>query len=266
MLYKYCDTRGFDILKNSRLLIKKVDNFNDPFELLLGIDVDTAHNIIQKEYKENPNIINSWKSLLDSKNIKYDKDSNEDILEKIIEFQIIDFENNVPNILRNQEMGVVCFSESPDVIQMWAHYTENHTGIVVGIEESEFVNDKQAIITVCYRDKMVLFPITMIPEKLDQYVQKYIRDALGRKETHWNYEKEVRLYVSLEEKDEDGNYYKIIPASSIKEIYLGLRSSETTKLVAECIKQREEYKYLKVYKMSKHKRAYKFNPQEIFFD
>ena len=63
-------------------------------------------------------------------------------------------------------MGVVCLSEAMNVIQMWAHYTENHKGIVVGIEESEFVSDRQAIVPVSYRDEMVLFPITGKPEGL----------------------------------------------------------------------------------------------------
>jgi hypothetical protein len=267
MLYKYCKTDGFDILKNCRLRLNRIENFNDPFELVFGIDEDTAPSNIKKEYEENPNIINAWAHTLDEQNISCDKTSPEDVLEKFIKFQIKDF-NRVTKILWehwNEKMGIVCFSESSDVIQMWAHYTENHKGIVVGIEESEFVKDKEALVTVCYRDKMVLFPVTGTPERLDQYAAKYIPEVVGRKESNWSYEKEIRIYTNLDEKDIDGNYYlKKIPASSIKEIYLGLRSDETTKLIAECIRQREEYKHLKIYKMGKHESAYKLKPQEIF--
>lgn len=265
MLYIYCKSDGFDILKNCRLRLNRFENFNDPFELVFGIDEDTASSNIKRDYEEAPNIINAWAQTLDDQHISYDKSSTEDILEKFAKFQINDFDR-VREIIWagwNEKMGIACFSESPDIIQMWAHYTENHRGIVIGIEESEFVKDKEALVTVCYRDNMVLFPITGIPERLDQNTIKFIPEVVGRKESNWSYEKEIRIYIRLDEKDADGNYYFKIPASSIKEIYLGLRSDETTKLIADCIKQREEYKHLKIYKMRKHKSAYKLEPEEI---
>lgn len=268
MLYKYCKTDGFDILKNRRLRFKRFKDFNDPFELMFGIDEATAPTNLKKECEETPNIINEWAYTLDKQNIAYDKTSREDILDKFTNFQIKDFKN-MPERLRedlNEKMGIVCFSESPDVIQMWAHYTENHKGIVVGIEESELVEDIEHLHlhTVCYRDKMVLFPVTGIPERLNQYATKYFPEVVHRKESNWGYEKEIRIYTELDDKDIDGNYYtQKIPALSIKEVYLGLRSDDTTKLMAECIKQREEYKHLKIFKMMKHKSAYKLEPEEI---
>jgi hypothetical protein len=261
MLYKYCNTKGFDILDNLRLKAGILDNFNDPFELRLGINKDTALNNIKKEYKTNPNIIDDWKQTLYFQKINYDNNSLEDIFKKFTEFQIKDFDEQVPNTLRELELGIICFSESPDVIQMWAHYTDNHTGIVIGIDESNF--DKESIITVCYRDNMVLFPVTGVIDNFDKNVKKYFREVLGRKETKWSYEKEIRLYINLDQKDQDGNYYIEIPASLIREIYLGLRSSEDTRLLAKCIKQKDEYKHLKIFKMLRHESAYKLIPKEI---
>lgn len=265
MLYIYCKTDGFDILKNCRLRLNKFEDFNDPFELVFGIDEDTASSNIEREHEETPNIINAWAQTLDDQNISYDKTSTEDILHNFITFQIEDFKRVIKILWEewNEKMGIVCFSESPDVIQMWAHYTENHKGIVIGMEESEFVKDKEALVTVCYRDNMVLFPVTGIPESLDHHARKYIPEVIGRKESNWSYEKEIRIYIELDEKNIDGNYYFKIPASSIKEIYLGLRSVETTKLIADCIKQRDEYKHLKIFKMMKHKSAYKLVAEEI---
>ncbi len=266
MLYKYCNTNGFDILNNSRLRLARIDSFNDPFELLFGIDEDSAPINIEKEYEENPNIINLWMQILTDQNITYDEASPADILKKFVKFQIGDFKRVLKILWENwnQKMGIVCLSESMDVIQMWAHYTDNHKGIVVGLEEGEFVKDKEAIVTVCYRDKMILFPVTGNLDRLDQYVAKYIPEVVGRKETNWSYEKEIRLYGTLDEKEADGHYYINIPGSSIKEIYLGIRSDETTELIAACIKKREEYKHLKIYKMTKHESTYKLIPQEIY--
>jgi len=203
MLYKYCDTKGFGILEKSSFRLKRFEDFNDPFELVFGVDEDSAPNNIKREYEENSNIIKDWSRILDNKNIEYDKNSKEDILNRFTKFIISEF-IEIPDFLRkhwNDTIGIVCLSESMDNIQMWAHYTENHTGIVVGIEESEFVKDRESIITVCYRDKMVLLLITSYREDFDRNVYKYLREVLSRKETKWSYEKEIRLYVNLDEKD-----------------------------------------------------------------
>ena len=133
----------------------------------------------------------------------------------------------------------------------------------MGIDENQIVNDKEILITVCYRDNMVLFPVTGVIDNFDKNIIKYFREVLGRNEIKWSYEKEIRLYVSLDEKDQDGNYYIEIPASSIREIYLGLRSSEDTRLLAKSIKQKDEYKHLKIFEMVRHESAYKLIPHEI---
>jgi len=267
MLYKYCRTDGFDIVINSRLRLSKIDCLNDPFELAFGIDENSAYLNIQNEYQEDPCIMQRWSSTLDEHGISYDRASPTDILDKFTKFQISDF-RRLPKILWeswNRSMGIACMSETMDIIQMWAHYTNNHKGIVVGLEESEFVTDKEAIITVCYRDKIVLLPVTGCPARLDEYAIKCFRDVLGRKETNWSYEKEIRLYGSLEEQDKDGYYYIEMPKSAIREVYLGLRSDDTTRTTAEYIRKREDYRHVRIFKMLQHKSEFKLTPQEILY-
>lgn len=258
MIYKYCTTDGFDILLKARLKAARIENFNDPFELVFGVDEETAFDNIKKEYENNKNIINNWQYQLDDQKIEYDKNSIKDIIKKITQFQINDLKKGILAIRENwnEKMGVVCLSESADIIQMWAHYTDNHRGIVIGLDENQFVKDKMALVKACCRDEMVLLPVTATPENLNQY-EKYIDDVIRRKESNWKYEKEVRLYANLNERDVDGNYYFNIPPSSITEIYLGLRSHENTEIIAKSIKQRKEYNHLKIYKMDRHASAFK---------
>lgn len=259
MLYKYCNTDGFDILVNHRLKFKKIKDFNDPFELVFGIDEDTALSNIRKEYEENPEIINVWKIALDEHGLTYDKTSLDDILEKTADASIKDTTEGREEMLEelNNKWRIACFSKSPDVIQMWAHYTENHKGIVIGIEESEVIENMEHVVEVCYKDERVSLPISSRLKNVKKDLEGCIPDLVRRKESNWRYEKEKRVYL-----DFNGEYIEL-PASSIREIYLGLRSDEATKLTAECIKQREEYKHLKIYKMNKHKSAYKLVPEEI---
>lgn len=266
MIYKYCKADGFDILNNCRLRFSKLDSFNDPFELMIGIDEETAHINIKKEYDKYPEIIQGWSATLDDQGISYDKNSPEDILNKFTSFQIGDFKKAFKVLWGhyNETMGIVCFSKLPDIIQMWAHYTDNHKGIVVGLDENEFIQDKEMLFTMCYEDDTVLMPITGIPNKLDQNAETLIPEIVRRKESNWGYEKEVRVYATLDEIDSDGYYYyKGIPASAIKEVYLGLRSDDSTKLIADCLRKKTEYEHLKIYKMHKHDIAFKLVPKEI---
>jgi hypothetical protein len=116
---------------------------------------------------------------------------------------------------------------------------------------------------VCYRDKMVLFPVTGNQEKLEQYTAKYIPEVLARKETHWSYEKEIRLCGRLKDKDRDGNYYLKIPRPAIKEIYLGLRSDDKARMEAAYLKEKNEYRHLRIYRMLQHESAFELTPQEL---
>ena len=240
------------------------EDLNDPFEMVFGVDEGSACDNIKKEYESNKNIINDWQKLLDDQKIKYDKNSIEDVLKKVTQFQIKDLKNNIQSIRENwnEKIGIVCLSKSPNIIQMWTHYADYHRGIVIALDENQFVKDRKELVKVCCRDKMVLLPVTTTPEKLEQYV-KYIEHVLRRKESNWRYEKEVRLFVNLHEEDKDGYYYFDIPQSSITEIYLGLMSPETTEIIAKSIKQRKEYNHLRIYKMDRHESAFKLVPKEL---
>ncbi len=259
MLYKYCKTDGFDILLQSRLKATRIEDFNDPFELVFGLDKDTALENIKREFKEDTGLMKMWEVVLGDQGIQFDKSSLEDIMNKVTNFLIRDYSNAAKTMESvYKKIGLICLSEQPDIIQMWAHYTDNHRGIVVGIEKSEFDKDKKGLVPVRYRDKMVLFPIIANPKNIKQH-EKYFLDAINRKETNWGYEKEVRFFANLDEKDD----HRTISASSIKEIYLGLRSHETTEIIAKSIKQRDEYKHLRIYKMYRHESAYKLIPKEL---
>lgn len=264
MLYKYCKTDGFDILLKARLLASRLENINDPFELVFGVDRDDASESIRKELEEDQNLTRAWFHILDEQKISYDKNYLDDIVDKLTQFQIADFERAAQKIwmLWKENMGIVCLSKSADIIQMWAHYTDNHKGIVVGLDENEFIQDKMQLVKVCYQDDMALLPVTAVPEKAKQY-EKYFADVIRRKERMWLYEKEVRLYLDLEEKNTNGNYYVNIPPASITELYLGLRAEETTEIIAKSIKERKEYAHLKIYRMEKHEKVFKLLARKL---
>ncbi len=267
MLYKYCNSDGFDILLHSRLKVTRVSEFNDPFDLAFGMDDETAFERIKAEFEEDPKLIEKWSIELTKLGWSHNKNSIKNMAAKVSEFLIEGQENAIKSTKEffNNMFGITCMSERPDIIQMWSHYANAHKGIVIGLEENEFVGDRAKLVKVTNGKDMVLFPYTAsIPMMSKQVMKEYekgFKDVLGRKESGWCYEEEVRVFEELEEQDKDGNYYVKIPPSSVREIYLGLRSPETSEIIARALKQKKEFRHLKIFRMEKSTKEYKLIPR-----
>ncbi len=269
MLYKYCDTNGFDILVNLRLKASKVNDFNDPFDLAFGMDDTNAFERIKSELEKEPRYMKKWANELTKQGIPHKKNSATAMATVVSKFLIEGQENalRVVEEFFNKKFGITCLSKHPDIIQMWSHYADTHKGIVVGLDENEFVDDSKNLVNVEYKKEMVLLPYTasipIISKRAREEYERKFREVLGRKERNWYYEQEVRLLASLDEQDPDGNYYVEIPPSSIKELYLGIRATKISEIVAKALKHKAEFKHLKIYRMEKSFKAYKLLPKEI---
>jgi hypothetical protein len=265
MIYRYCTTCGFDIHLKLRLKASLISDFNDPFELDFGINTVTAKENILGDLNENPGLIKPWVATLKEQGIEVDEASIDDVVEKMRAFQIRDL-RRVGKDIRNRwlkTLGVCCFSRQFDIIQMWAHYSDNHKGIVVGFDESKLTKVSAEIAEIEYRDDKVQLPVHADPRKIKVF-EPLIKSTLHRKEIKWKYEEEVRIYVGIDEKDVDGNYYyNGVPPESIREIYLGLRSPETTEIVAKDLDRRPHFSHLKVFKMDVSDDEYKLVPRPI---
>lgn len=130
------------------------------------------------------------------------------------------------------QLPTTCFSKSPIVSPMWAHYAKEHTGFVL-----EFDTEKlETCLTGClirdvtYREKPnekledLLFKLSRIGKfrYAAWLLQAAFNSAYFSKYTDWSYEQETRL-IDLEQLSEDINNNKIlfIPSSCITSIIIG---------------------------------------------
>ena len=266
IIYRYCTPAGFDIPLNLRLRASRIDELNDPFELAFGIQTETARADVKKDFEESLELLTQWEVILKEQNISFKEDSIEDLIEKVVDFQISDL-RRVVKLLQDQwkeTHGVSCFSKFPDIIQMWAHYADNHKGLVIGLDEKVLTsNPEEELAIIKYDNDFIRIPVFANPNNIALYAP-YITETFKRKEEKWGYEKEVRVYINLEEKSLDGRFYRNIPAEAVKEIYLGLQTDETTEIIAKEIANREKYKHLNVFKMNVHPDEYKLVPEPIW--
>lgn len=163
-------------------------------------------------------------------------------------FLTIDFKQD-PSLLAFYEDAIgempqlptTCFSKSPTVIPMWAHYANNHEGFSIEIDEqklaaaypeSEFGN-------IDYQDK----PHESIQDTLDRafhigkprymyFLHKAVFSAAYfTKNSCWNYEMERRMVLSTQNvRDDAGLLLLDIPHECVNAIIAGSRATDETKL------------------------------------
>lgn len=117
--------------------------------------------------------------------------------------------------------GICCFSESFDNILMWAHYTDNHSGICVAFD-TDLLEDKDIhFYKVLYRKKLPIVEISLSREKqIRQLRTKYI---------DWKYEQEIRAIKQFNRPnigDEERKWF--IKKEAITGLYLGSRMKKDT--------------------------------------
>ena len=132
----------------------------------------------------------------------------------------------------DQVLGVMCLSEVPDSLLMWAHYCSSHTGFVVEFdawhpsfhEQKSDEDDLRHIRRVHYRESRPSAPLASM-SAIELFLVK---------SGHWTYEREWRMVRPLADAAAtvEAQPYPIalfdVPANSIKKVVLGVRMSADT--------------------------------------
>ncbi|HLZ00750.1 MAG TPA: DUF2971 domain-containing protein [Bradyrhizobium sp.] len=134
-----------------------------------------------------------------------------------------------------------CFSRSPAVIPMWAHYAQNHEGFVIEVSE-ERLSEKLPEVAcgdVSYsdvppRDLSALLGMAYGTSKMRHtYLlrQGVLHSAYFTKTSCWAYEQERRLVVPEKNTREIGTTRLFdVPNECVTSIICGSRASEATRL------------------------------------
>lgn len=137
------------------------------------------------------------------------------------------------------QLPTTCFSTSPSIVRMWAHYASNHEGFVLEIDEdrlSETFPDLMAG-DVDYRteanpaiaDMLVKAHTTCKPRHTYFLQRAVFSAAYYTKHTCWSYEQERRLVLNADHINNlDGTLLFYVPLNCISAIILGHRARDQT--------------------------------------
>lgn len=243
-LYKYLHPDRIDVLENCQICFSSPLNLNDPFELKPPLRLyETKESMWAAVEKILPRIIeDSFEQL--SPAIKQFTNKNQ--LEELVRLQMhssdFGFVNSIQKLMPglhthfNAEIeklvGILCLTEAPADLLMWAHYASSHEGFVIEFDpESEFFHQQRSESDEFRHLRRVHYSDIRPPLTLDNADIK----ALLTKSEHWAYEREWRMMVDLGDASttltRGGKNFHLFafPATSIKAVILGSRMSQANK-------------------------------------
>jgi hypothetical protein len=131
------------------------------------------------------------------------------------------------------QYGMLCFSKTWRNPVQWSHYADRHRGLALGFE----VPDGHAI-DVMYKEHRSKEEIGELlfsdsADRREEMMQRF----LSTKYAHWSYEKEMRIYTTLEEKDvSTGLYFQYFSESlKLSEVIVGAESEVTRSQIREVL-------------------------------
>jgi len=95
---------------------------------------------------------------------------------------------------------ILCLSDEPDILLMWAYYASNHTGLVLSFRDDTHDNPFAMARPVRYVDQVPsLFDDELLSDMLSGYEaldhRSIMEDVVWTKSNHWAHEREWRIYT-----------------------------------------------------------------------
>lgn len=242
-LYKYFHQERISILSDGLIRFTQPGAFNDPYEMQPYISADHLSIDMSRLYEDMKEkiFIEAYNELsIDVRNIiSFDQVKKLFLSREHIMFSEIQKNSKYIASRGNEEffqakadqfIGVICLTEKPDNLLMWAHYGNSHEGFVIEFDcEHEFFNQGLSLNAKYKSLQKVLYTKDVYTTSL---LDLKDMDFILHKSIDWEYEQEWRMLLQINDckKRIERKPYDIclfeIPRNSIKRIILGCRSDE----------------------------------------
>lgn len=171
---------------------------------------------------------------------------------------------SIRNLLNN--IGVLSLSGNKEHLAMWAHYADNHKGLVLEFEKNHwFLNNLKL---PDYAEVLHnLEKVSYVPRENRKSINSneyFTQETFLTKSIDWEYEDEYRMCVYVDTNDEYIDGIDInFPNDLITAVYFGNKIDNKTKSYILDLSNLEDWKHLKVFQMEIDEIAYKLIPKEL---
>jgi hypothetical protein len=154
-------------------------------------------------------------------------------------------------------VGVLCLSETANSIVMWGHYSNCHTGFVLGLDgEHPFFNSKSEGITTSNVLRRVEYKKK---RPVIRHGQNNGDDHLFVKNEEWAYEKEIRILKDrLLARDKELSLFDL-PPEAIYSVIVAAKASDTLKIQLSNLLDRPALRHVRRFKAELDFKEYRIN-------
>ena len=296
LLFKYMKAEhAINSLEDDFIKVSDPFHVNDPFEGEMLFD----YEMISQQYKddllirqrEDPNlnfsdedknlIVNSENPLNSFMDIVYNNDSGwgEGLTMEEFKLEFVEtFDEFAQYSVKNynhelkKQMLFVCLSESNNIIPMWAHYADNHTGVCIGYDLTDFeLGSEETCHPILYVQGSNFTEEINNIDNAERNKLKVLEEPFLKKSYDWSYEKEWRILIdkmklrqalklgfsSVMDRREDLCFIKF---PKPKCVFMGLNISDGDEqaIIKIC-----EERGITIYKMIKDSSRYNLSHMEI---
>ncbi|HEG43954.1 MAG TPA: DUF2971 domain-containing protein [Phycisphaerales bacterium] len=249
VLYKYCGQRGIEIiLRTLELKLPYISDVNDPYECSPIFNCPDDKTAIEEYYLFRLKLKGITPPADYRQKIKHDE-----MREKFIDGA----KESLKSV--NETSSLLSVSKTANNPVMWAHYTEQHKGAVIGIDFDNVFPDTNR------PSKLVMHPIKPSKKRLkinvlSEFMLGELKKVPFTKSIDWKYEGEFRSVLPVEFMeglrqielarlgDYDGKdawFLKLNPAS-IKEVVFGLDTGSDLKSKIRKLIERPDLQHIKL--------------------
>ncbi|WP_019834444.1 DUF2971 domain-containing protein [Sphingomonas sp. PR090111-T3T-6A] len=133
----------------------------------------------------------------------------------------------------SRQRGMLCFSRNWRNPVMWGHYAEKHQGLCLGFDVPDSYLER-----VRYQQRRLKID-TAVVDRGGQAALDFVLALMNTKFSHWRYENEMRLFVSLDQPDPSGLYFaEFSDHLLLREVIVGHGSTISRAELAETLGER----------------------------
>ncbi|MDP2144282.1 MAG: DUF2971 domain-containing protein [Gallionella sp.] len=206
-LYKYLHPDRIDVLRNGTIRFSSPKILNDPFELKPHISAITSKEDIHSDFEAKfPNILAEEYAKLPE---QFRRHIPLDLFQKLarsqlpqLKAQFQEFSEMATPMLQRvisekleENIGILCLTESPDNLLMWSHYADSHQGFVIEFDTTvPFFDQRKSPEDELRHLRKVIYQERR-PSLILSEVENF--SSLLTKSVDWSYETEWRMMLPL---------------------------------------------------------------------
>ena len=255
-LYKYCHPARVDVLKNQMIRYSSPATLNDPFELRPHISAIASPAHIEAEHHRliGPTLDEELAKLPRHQRRKLARSKEIAALRANSSFAHEVARDVLPAVRDGlargiEAIGILCLTESPANLLMWAHYADSHRGFVIEFNPGSQFFDRRITHDDELRHLRRVTYSTTRPSIVIADTENF--SAFLIKGTDWSYEAEWRIMDGIQFASKiigsgpEAIHLFAFPGAAIRSIIFGCRMPETKRTeITKIVTSNREYQHV----------------------